>query len=144
MYKASSLRSQAGFLKLLVLERRRAERSRRHLLVMVIDVTFGHRHYSTIDTINLIDKNLIKCLRDTDIWGFLKEDALIGVILTDIDSDKIDAAKRITANKARVSLTTVFGADVTSRIYVNFRIYPPLSEGGNQTFHSIFPECGET
>jgi len=131
------LYSEACFREKLVQERKRAERSNKPLVVMVLDAEALGDVYSAVDITKSLGDGVKGCLRGTDICGLLKEGASIGVILTEVDADKVDTAKRIVAKKTRDRLAAVLSHEMVNRIIISFRIYPEL-DGGSGTFDMMF------
>ncbi|MCM0082871.1 sugar transferase [Geomonas sp. Red32] len=126
------------FRERLIQERRRAERSQRPLLVMVLDaerlaLVEGEEHVT--DTLG---DGVHTVLRGTDICGVLKEGALVGVILTEIEPEKVEAAKRIVTHKTRESLASLLSADLANRVVISFRVYP--GPGGGDIDMTFYPE----
>ena len=96
-------------------------------------------HVSTSGKItDSVSETVNTCVRGSDICGFLSESALIGVILTEVESEKIDLAKRAVAKKVREKLSAILTDDIATRITIGFRIYP---ESGGEIFDlTFFPE----
>jgi len=129
----------AYFREKLVQERRRAERSNKPLIVMIIDAEYLGNLDSTGEFTDLVGEGVNASVRGTDICGLLKEGTLIGVILTEVEVDKVDTTKQIVAKKTRERLAAVLSAELVSRIVISFRIYSEV--GGNETFDmSFYPE----
>ena len=128
------------FRQKLVQERRRAERSSKPLVVMIVNTV----DISNVDSGSLIIDSLVEgintCVRGTDICGQLKYNALIGVILTEVESDKVDSAKRIVAKKMREKLVLILNDEIASRIAITFRIYPEVGGGGDAFDMTFYPE----
>ena len=124
------------FREKLVQERKRAERSNKPLIVMVLDA----ENVATFENIGhlteSLGENVNTCVRGTDICGLLKEGTLIGVILTEVEPEKVDTAKRIVAKKTREMLAAVLTDEMVSRVAISFRTYP--ESGGNDTFDMTF------
>lgn len=128
---------EAYFREKLIQERRRAERSNKPLVVMIVDP----ENLRSVDNAEEITESLGEgvntCVRGTDICGLLKEGTLIGVILTEVEPDKIDTAKRVVTEKTRERLATLLSAEMVNRIGISFRIYPDVG-GDSETFDMTF------
>ena len=125
------------FREKLVQERKRAERSNKPLVVMVLDAESLSKIDSTGEITDSLGEGVNTSVRGTDICGLLKDGALIGVILTEVEADKVDTAKRIVAKKTRERLAAVLSDEIVSRIAISFRIYPEAGVDGG-TFDMIF------
>jgi len=129
----------AYFQEKLVQERRRAERSNKPLIIMVIDAEYLNNEENTGEITDSLGEGVNTCVRGTDICGLLKDGPLIGVILTEVEADKVDATMQIVAKKTRDRLATVLSAEMMSRVVISFRVYPEV--GGKETFDmSFYPE----
>ena len=137
------LYSEVYFREKLVQERKRAERSNKPLVVMVIDT----EHLRNLDGAGAITgtlgKGLNSCLRGTDICGRLRKEALLGVILTEVELEKVEAAQTIVAEKTREKFASLLSEDLLNLIVITFRIFPVA--GGNGLFDMTFyPELIES
>lgn len=124
------------FREKLIQERKRAERSNKPLVVMILDP----QNLRSIDNSQEITESLGEgvntCVRGTDICGLLREGTLVGVILTEVEPEKVDAAKEIVAQKTRERLSDILSKELASRINITFRIYP--DSGDSDTFDMTF------
>jgi lipopolysaccharide/colanic/teichoic acid biosynthesis glycosyltransferase/GGDEF domain-containing protein len=127
---------QAYFLEKLVQERKRAERSNKPLVVMVIDAENLRDVEASAAITDSLGEEVNHCVRGTDICGLLRQDAMIGVILTEVEADKLDAAQFIVAQKTREKLAALLSNDLANRIIISFRIFPVV--GGNGVFDMTF------
>ena len=133
---------EAYFLDKLVQERKRAERSNKPLVVMVIDAG-NIRDLECADAITgALGEGLHNCVRGTDICGRLQADALLGVILTEVEPDKIEAAQSIVARKTRDTFASLLSEDLVSLVAISFRIFP-VSGGGELFDMTFYPELLE-
>jgi lipopolysaccharide/colanic/teichoic acid biosynthesis glycosyltransferase/GGDEF domain-containing protein len=121
------------FREKLIQERKRAERSNKPLVVMVLNAEKICGLEIAGRIIDSLGEGLNNCVRGTDICGRLKEDALVGVILTEVEPEKVDAAQIILAKKIREKLASLLSADILSQIVISFRIFPT---SGNS--HGLF------
>ena len=127
---------EAYFLEKLVQERKRAERSNKPLMVMIIDAGNARNLDTAGELTYSLGEGLNNCVRGTDICGLLKKNALIGVILTEVELDKIDTAQSIVAQKTRQKFAALLSDDLASRITISFRIFPVA--GGSGLFDMTF------
>jgi lipopolysaccharide/colanic/teichoic acid biosynthesis glycosyltransferase len=132
------LYSEAGFREKLVQERKRAERSNRPLIVMLLDA----QRISTPDNLGELKDSLgggvHTCFRGTDICGVVSDGALIGVILTEVEPEKADAAQRVALRKTRETLAALFSDELVQQIAISFRVNPEL--GGGAIDLTFYPE----
>jgi lipopolysaccharide/colanic/teichoic acid biosynthesis glycosyltransferase/GGDEF domain-containing protein len=128
------------FREKLIQERRRAERSNKPLVVMILDP----QNLRSIDNSQEITESLGEgvntCVRGTDICGLLREGKLIGVILTEVAPENVDTAKKIVAQKTRERLSAILTNDLASRINITFRTYPDSGGDGDTFDMTFYPE----
>lgn len=121
----------------LIQERRRAERSRKPLLIVVVDAENLQKVDVTGKLTESVGEGLHTCVRGTDICGVLKSDAVIGVILTEVEPDKVDIAQHIVANKIKRTLAKLLCEELVNQITISFRTFPDSSVDAD-TFDLIF------
>jgi lipopolysaccharide/colanic/teichoic acid biosynthesis glycosyltransferase len=134
---------EAYFFEKLVQERKRAERSNKPLVVMIVNAENIAVPDSFGPITDALGEGLNGCVRGTDICGLLQKDLQIGVILTEIEQDKLEMAQAIVASKTRERFATLLSADLVSLIVISFRIFPVA--GGPGLFDMTFyPELIES
>jgi len=127
---------EAYFREKLVQERKRAERSNKPLMVMVINTENIRSLDASIEITDSLGEGLNTCVRGTDICGLLKADALIGVILTEVELDKLETAQSIVTHKIQEKFAALLSDDMVKQITITFRIFPVA--GGNGLFDMTF------
>jgi lipopolysaccharide/colanic/teichoic acid biosynthesis glycosyltransferase len=131
------------FRQKLIQERRRAERSNKPLVVMILDAErLTNVEHDSIEIADSVGEGINTCVRGTDICGLLKNGALIGVILTEVAPENVDTAKRIVAKKTRDRLAAMLSDDMADRINISFRTYPDETGGGEPFDMTFYPELG--
>jgi lipopolysaccharide/colanic/teichoic acid biosynthesis glycosyltransferase/GGDEF domain-containing protein len=133
----NGLYSEPNFREKLIQERRRADRSRKPLLLMVLEP-------ERLNDVNGIEKFLQNVaeeirtsVRGTDACGLLDNKTLIGVILTEVEQDKTEIAQKVISNKIKERLANILSNDVLNSIKISFHIYPDLS-GDEESFDMTF------
>lgn len=138
IYRANGLYPEAYFEEKLVQERRRAERLNRPLVMMVLDADrLGEDLTAVVDSLG---EGVTASVRGTDICGFLKSGRMIGVILTEVEADKVDTAKNIVAMKMADRLSTLLSMDIVSRLGISFRVYPDGGGSSDAFDMTFYPE----
>jgi lipopolysaccharide/colanic/teichoic acid biosynthesis glycosyltransferase len=132
--------SEHLFTKLLCLERKRAERSRKRFALMLIDaskVLHPERR-------GLVPEPLAVALslstRETDIWGWYKEQCVIGVILTEIGSTDTNSLRNTMLSKVGSALRTSLGPGLTEEVRISFHVFPddPGSQNGGPPDSTLY------
>ena len=124
----NSASSMAGFLaeeqfrRMLARERKRSERSRKHLVLMLIDG--GLKNKKTDALLEQIGVVLCASIRETDLAGWFEANSVFGVIFTEFgDCDVNEAVKTIEA-KITAGLQNSFKATQLSSFQISFYAFP--------------------
>ncbi len=121
---SASLFPEHLFTRLLCLERKRAERSRKPFALMLLDA----RNLLQADHRNIVCERLASALsvstRETDIRGWYKEGSVIGVILTEIGSPDTQALGNMVLSKVLAALRSNLGLSETEKIHISFHVFP--------------------
>jgi lipopolysaccharide/colanic/teichoic acid biosynthesis glycosyltransferase len=127
--------SEDLFAKLLSLERKRAERSRKPFALMLVDAGKLLRTNRRDIVCARIAVALSLSTRETDVWGWHKEGVVIGVILTEIGSVNAGALRDAMLPKVTAALGAKLGPEEVGQIRVAFHVFPedPGSQNGNNT-----------
>ena len=117
------------FQEKLLQERSRAFRSNKPLVVMVLDAEKigypgnpGKITHSLSEAVN-------SCVRESDICGLLKQDVLVGVILTEVEAEKVGAAQQVVENKTREKLDRLLSHELAEQVAITFHIFPTAGAG---------------
>jgi exopolysaccharide biosynthesis polyprenyl glycosylphosphotransferase len=132
------------FQELLTFERRRSERSGRPFLVMTLDFTRISTDESRRESIMWAMKTLSVLTRDTDIKGWYKNSAILGVIFTEMNSLETETLQK----KIHDSLSARLSEEQLDDIQLSFHRFPqekdgkPNKPGGpvNFTFYPEYPK----
>jgi lipopolysaccharide/colanic/teichoic acid biosynthesis glycosyltransferase len=152
----SSVAARTGILQeetfhnMLTLERRRAERSRKPFVLMLLDAGTSGEAEATDRLVSQVTSVLLKSTRETDLVGWYKKGAILGVIFTEISLEFTPPITEILRSKVVSALHNELSNRVTSKLVVtvhlfpenrdrdgaetvaDIRLYPDLSEGGSK------------
>ncbi len=101
----SDFLTEEAFREVLAFERKRSERSRKSLLLMLIDVCGIDDTGEKCDVVRNAAQALTPLTQETDIRGWYEHDAVLGVIFTDADRARRDALQEKIMSRLRASLT---------------------------------------
>jgi lipopolysaccharide/colanic/teichoic acid biosynthesis glycosyltransferase len=130
------------FIEFLVFERRRSERSSRPFLVMTLDFTGIRDLESRRESVAWAMKTLSVLTRDTDIKGWYKDSAVLGVIFTEMNSLETESLQKKIYTSLHASLTD----EQLNVIRISFHRFPdegkPNTPGGpvDFTFYPDYPK----
>lgn len=114
------------FRERLIEERKRAERSHKAILLMLVHAEELGKVANMEEIADELGEELNTCVRATDTCGLLSDNGLIGVILTEIGADKIEKAQQVVAEKVRAKLAALLGED-SARIGIGFHVVAPAA-----------------
>ena len=128
------------FLEKLAQEGRRALRSNKPLVLMIVDAeNVGEPGGPGPELAEALGEQLNACVRESDICGLLRKDVLIGVILTEVEAAKIGSAQLVVAKKTRERLAALLSLEQANRIAISFRIFA-ASDGARLVDLTSAPE----
>jgi len=119
--------SEDTFHRMISLERKRSERSQRPFVLLLVDTCAGNGAVGLGDRRNLVLMDLLSALqgatRETDVTGWYKESAIIGVMFTEIVLDNNLVLSTILARIGGV-LRERLDAEQFSHIKFSFHVFP--------------------
>lgn len=133
------------FMKMLCLERNRAERSGRRLVLMVVDSPSLLKQGEQTAVTAKIQESLNRSTRETDIKGWYREEESLGVIFTEIPMSKTSVVETL-SRKVESGLRSELGGHLASRVSLSFHVFPDSGEGGEdegpgpEQFSSLYPD----
>ncbi len=123
--KSPVLIDQKAFLHVLHIEQKRAERSGRKFILVLIDCEhLMASRESNEATLEKLKTTVSVASRETDIHGWYREGSQLGLILTEIDPEKAkDAAEKIWA-KTKMALAQTLTENQLNGIAISLHIFP--------------------
>lgn len=116
--------SEDVFTSLLSLERKRTERSGRRFVLLLLDpgrlITAAHRRPALTKLLNA----LAQCTRDTDLKGWYKQGAVIGVIFTEVGGGEDGSVVHALSNKMIDALYGALSVPEINEIHLSFHVFP--------------------
>jgi lipopolysaccharide/colanic/teichoic acid biosynthesis glycosyltransferase len=124
----SNFLSEEHFRRMLARERKRSERSRKHLVLMLIDG--GLRNKKTDALLEQIAVVLSAAIRETDLAGWFEANSVFGVIFTEFGDSDVSAAVKTIESKVTAGLQKAFKATQLSSFQISFYAFPDGWKGG--------------
>jgi len=121
--RASFLQEET-FHNLLTLERRRAERSRKPFVLMVLEADASVEASVAERLISQVTAVLLKSTRETDLVGWYKNGASLGVIFTEISLEFATPITEILRSKVVSALQNELSSEITSKLAVTVHLFP--------------------
>ncbi len=133
------------FLRLLTMERRRAERSGRSFLLIVLD---GAQMFAESRTaMARVTKALCACIRETDLIGWHRQDAAVGIILTELGAADQNSIRRALLDTLTETLNSKVGPEQAEQILITFHFFPGEHfdhKGGPSVDKQLYPDLHAT
>lgn len=120
-----SVISEAGFVQMIRLERRRSERSGKPFMLMLLGSEDFPEESGGV-RVRDIAESISACTRETDVIGWYEQDVTMGVLLTEIGQADHATVNAI-SQKISAALQRAVSAEQFRRLTIVFRIFPHLS-----------------
>jgi len=111
---------ESHFDRLFDLEIKRTKRSKKPFVFILINITGLKKSHTML---NKLQKAFSSGFRETDIRGWYKQESIIGIIFTELNSFGPDTREAI-FSKTLAVLNSQIDADELRRIYITFHEYP--------------------
>jgi lipopolysaccharide/colanic/teichoic acid biosynthesis glycosyltransferase/GGDEF domain-containing protein len=118
------------FHNMLTLERRRAERSRKPFVLMLLDASAFVEAEAANRFMSQVASVLLKCTRETDLVGWHKQGVVLGVIFTEISQEFENPITEILHSKVMNALHDELDREVTSSLVVTVHLFPESRDRG--------------
>ena len=118
------------FNRMLSLERKRTQRSKKPFLLMLIDIKGLVNPHPNLAVIHGIGKALDGGIRETDVRGWYKKGFIIGVIFTELEDAREEVRERI-FGKVLLSLARELEPEELAKIEIAFHVFPEDHDRGN-------------
>lgn len=128
--------AEESFIRLLSLERRRTERSRRQFVLMLLDARGIPEQEKREKVLLNLASGVSSSIRETDVRGWYEKGCIMGVILTQIGPTEEDLDKVLNAVQIRVgaALRTELTLRQANEIHISFHVFP-------EKWHCEGPDC---
>jgi lipopolysaccharide/colanic/teichoic acid biosynthesis glycosyltransferase len=143
---AAGMMSEEQFRRMLCRERKRSERSRKHLLLMLIDSKGMKHRKGDAALMSKIASVLNDTIRETDLAGWFETGAVLGVIFTELGVTDVSAAVKIIESKVTTGLQKAFKPTQLGNFQLSFYAFPDGWEGnghGRPVDAALYPDLFE-
>jgi len=133
------------FHSLLTLERKRAERSRKQFVLMLMDAHLENGSAAGIlkEAVEIV----IASKRETDLIGWYRQGAILGVIFTEVNAGTDRPITEILRNKFETTLAERMGKSRSAKIAVSFHVFPEIWDKNQSSWQAdskLYPELSPT
>jgi GGDEF domain-containing protein len=116
--------SETQFRHALERERKRAQRSKSHSLLMLIDATAFIARNDEATLARRIAKFAAACMRETDLGGWSQTNAVFGILFTELGETGTEVATNAIRSKVMARLQKSFEASQRNKILVSISAFP--------------------
>jgi lipopolysaccharide/colanic/teichoic acid biosynthesis glycosyltransferase len=138
---ARILLNEDAFVSMLYLERRRAERTQKRFVLVLLDVNILVANGQKARTIQKIVNGLAQATRETDVTGWYVQDGIIGIIGTELGEATPKLIQERFLEKLRGMFERTLGKEFASGISISFHFFPEESGDDDHSANTtLYPE----
>ena len=119
---------EESFHSMLTFERRRAERSRKPFVLMLLDASAAVEDKTADRFMSRVAAVLLKSTRETDLVGWYENGVILGVIFTEISLEFKNPITEILHSKVVNALQDELSREVTASLVVTVHFFPESRE----------------
>jgi lipopolysaccharide/colanic/teichoic acid biosynthesis glycosyltransferase len=132
---------EPSFQRMVALERRRTERSRKPVLLMLLDVGNCLLFDESGAVLSRIQSALSLTTRDTDLTGWYKTQSVMGVMFTEINPDDDEENFVTMMNRVNQTLRNNLSQEIFSRVGISVHVFPEDWEHATLPGHpALYPD----
>ena len=113
-----------AFRRLISLERKRSERSRKPFLLMLLNMGESLPSEKSAKSLGEILDTLSRAVRETDTTGWYEDHSTVGVMFTEIGHDEASTSLNTLTSRVTETLRSSLTVEQFNHIRVSFHIYP--------------------
>ena len=130
LVRRAEILSEETFQSMLTLERRRAERSHKPFILMLVDASALVECEAAQCSMSPMMSVLLNSSRETDLVGWFEKGIMLGVIFTEINAELKDSTKAILHAKVVKALHAQLRPEVSSKLAVTAHLFPEDHDRG--------------
>ena len=119
-----SILQEDAFRRMISLERKRSERSRKPFVLMLLDMGDQHPSESNRPALRKVATALSVAARETDLTGWYTNDCAVGVMFTEIGVADRSATLSSVITRVSNTLRGILTSEEFSRVSISFHVFP--------------------
>jgi exopolysaccharide biosynthesis polyprenyl glycosylphosphotransferase len=134
---------EGSFRRMLSLERKRAERSRKAFLLMLLDTKVSHARNGNTKSLGDLIFSLLGSTRETDIVGWYQGNSIAGVMFTELEVTGKDSIVSTILLRVTGILRETLSLEQFNQLSISFHFFPEdwdQESGLGQTNRTLYPE----
>jgi lipopolysaccharide/colanic/teichoic acid biosynthesis glycosyltransferase len=142
----ASFVGEEEFRRMLCRERKRSERSRKHLLLMLVDCKRSKGRSADKPLLEQVAGVVAREIRETDLAGWFESETVVGAIFTELGDAEAAAAIQTIETKISEGLHKAFKRDQVDKLQVAFYAFPDSWAGdgtGRSVSAPLYPDLFE-
>jgi len=116
--------NEDSFKRLIAIERKRTERSKSPFVLMLLEVTNGQNLEKTKRSLECIVAALLASCRDTDVVGWYRDSAIVGVMFTGLVINDRNSILSAILTRVSNTLRNELTFEQFSQISISFHMFP--------------------
>jgi exopolysaccharide biosynthesis polyprenyl glycosylphosphotransferase len=141
--ESAGLLSEPMFLRTLCLERKRAERSRKVFVLMLLDPGTPFPTSNGDNPLDRIVSTIRSSIRETDVVGWYKDTSVLGVIFAELGAADKKAVLETLRTKVTAALQSTLRPEELSHVRISFHCFPDdweNHETGHRATTALYPD----
>ena len=135
--------NEDGFRRMIAVERKRTERSKEPFLLMLLEGTDQQSHGRSGRALDRVIAVLLPTTRETDVIGWYKERATIGVMFTGLTTTDKSTSLGTILNRVSSALRDELTFDQFSQLSISFHYFPDdwnHDDSGDPSNPTLYPD----
>jgi lipopolysaccharide/colanic/teichoic acid biosynthesis glycosyltransferase len=136
----TTLHGECEFHALLGMERKRCERSRLHLILMLLDLSAMGTADALAPHHPALTAAIAASVREIDCFGWHQNGQVLGVVYAEIEPDQLSAAIFALQRKVSGNLRRHLAPELAEQIAITLHVFPERHDGrtGDEPFDPVF------
>jgi lipopolysaccharide/colanic/teichoic acid biosynthesis glycosyltransferase len=119
-----SVLDEESFHRMIAVERKRTERSRKPFLLMLLDTGTHHSNGRTSRTMAQIVAALVASSRETDVTGWYRKHSIVGVMFTELGMEDRSSILSTMLTRVSETLRKTLTLEQFNQISISFHLFP--------------------
>jgi lipopolysaccharide/colanic/teichoic acid biosynthesis glycosyltransferase len=115
---------EEAFQRMISLERKRSERSRKSFVLMLLDTGSSPASERSGKALGTIQSTLLDSTRETDVTGWYKDHSIVGVMFTELGLDEKNSILSAILTRITAALRDNLSLEQFSQISISFHLFP--------------------
>jgi hypothetical protein len=120
--------TEESFLRLIWHERKRAERSRKPALLMLIEMETPFPTGKNSEALGKIMSAMAAATRETDVTGWYKDDCVVGVLFTEVALEEGTSVVATVMDRVSDALRLRLSSRQFNQVSISFHLFPEEGE----------------